>query len=170
MEVSGLPHSDVKVRKPAILELRALLVELGRMVRFGVVGLCATLVYVAVAGPANEVFGILPVLASLLGVAASTGVSYFGHLFFSFRVESNHRDFLWRFLLIAALGFSLSAGMTWFIANAMQLSPRLAIATVTALIPIVNYLCNRYWVFMPGLPRQALAHSPHQAKCDAGLR
>jgi putative flippase GtrA len=132
------------------------------MARFGIVGLCATLVYVAVAGFANEVFEIAPVFASLLGVAASTGVSYFGHVFFSFRVEPNHRDFLWRFLLIAALAFSLSAGMTWLIANVMQLSPRLAITTVTVLIPIINYLCNRYWVFMPGLTRQALAQSPHR--------
>jgi putative flippase GtrA len=157
-------------QKPAIPELRVLLVELGRAVRFGVVGLCAMLVYVAVAGPANEVFGILPVFASLLGVTASTGVSYFGHLFFSFRVEPNHRDFLWRFLLIAALGFSLSAGITWFIANVMQLSARLAIVTVIILIPLVNYVCNRFWVFMPGLPRQALSQLPHQGtKCGTGL-
>jgi putative flippase GtrA len=157
LEVSGQRPSNLRVRETAMLHLRPLLVELGRMVRFGVVGVFATLVYVAVAGPANEVFGILPVIASLLGVTASIGVSYFGHLFFSFRVEPNHRDFLWRFLLIAALSFGLSAGATWLIANVMQLSPRLAIATVIVVIPIVNYVCNRYWVFMPGLPAQGLA-------------
>jgi putative flippase GtrA len=172
LEVPRLPPSNLKVREAAIPHLRSLLVEFGRMVRFGVVGACATLVYVAVAGPANEAFGILPVVASLLGVTASLGVSYFGHLFFSFRVEPNHGEFLWRFVLIAALSFGLSGGATWLVANVMELSPRFAIATVIVVIPIVNYVCNRCWVFKPGITAQigAQPEPSHQAtKFDGGL-
>lgn len=125
--------------------------ELGRIIRFGVVGVAATLVYAVVSALANEVFVITPVLASIIGQTASMGVSYFGHSLFSFRVKTNHHSYLWRFLIIAAVTFALNGAVTWLIANVLKLSPRVAIATVTVLIPIVNYICNRFWVFIPGL-------------------
>jgi putative flippase GtrA len=146
------------------MQLRGLLTESGRMFRFGLVGLLATLVYVVVTAAANEAFGVAPVLASIVGQSTSTAVSYFGHSSFSFRVEPNHRDFLWRFLAIAALAFALAAGVTWLIADVAWLSPRIAIAAVTVLIPIVNYLCNRFWVFRAGLKGATPAPAAPPAK------
>lgn len=136
------------------------LVELGRIIRFGVVGIGATLVYAVVTAAGNEALGIKPVLASIIGQAASTAVSYFGHALFSFRVKTNHQTYLWRFLVIAAFTFALNGAVTWLIADVLKLSPRIAIATVTVLIPIVNYVCNRFWVFMPGLVRTNLLPAP----------
>ena len=154
------------------MELRSIATETGRMFRFGLVGLGATLVYAVVTAAANEAFAVAPVVASIIGQAASTGVSYLGHSAFSFRVRPNHRDFLWRFLAIAALAFALAAGITWLIADVGRLSPRIAIAAVTVVIPIVNYLCNRLWVFRPGLVPATPAPATANAKAREcpGLR
>lgn len=113
-------------------------------------GIAATLVYAIVSAVGNEAFAITPVFASIIGQVASAGVSYFGHSLFSFRVKTNHQAYLLRFLIIAAIMFALNSAVTWLIADVLKLSPRIAIATVAVLIPIVNYVCNRFWVFTPG--------------------
>jgi putative flippase GtrA len=135
-------------------------VELGRIIRFGFVGIAATVVYTGTSFAGIEVFGIPPVAASVLGQVVSTFVSYFGHALFSFRVEPSHRLYLLRFLLISVLTFAPNVIVTWLIADALGLSPRIAIAVVTVLIPITNYLANRFWVFLPGLRRAAANPRP----------
>jgi putative flippase GtrA len=126
-------------------------IEIGRFVRFGLVGICATLVYVLISLVANEALRIAPVPSSVLAQAVAFGVSYIGHSAYSFRVKTNHRVIFWRFMVITGLTFILATVTTWLIADAAGLSPRIAIATVALLIPAVNYICNRFWVFMPGL-------------------
>ena len=144
-------------------------VELGRIVRFGFVGVAATVVYTGTSVAGIEVFGLPPVAASVLGQGVATFVSYFGHVLFSFRVEPSHRLYLMRFLLISVLTFALNIVVTWLIADVLGISPRIAIAVVTVLIPITNYLANRFWVFLPGL-RRAAASSEQRNKSGKEVR
>jgi putative flippase GtrA len=125
--------------------------EAGRIIRFGIVGIAATAVYASSAFLAIEALHVPPVRGSVIAQLAATGVSYFGHTLYSFRVKLDHRTYLWRFVLIAAVAFAVNVAVTWLLAEALGLSYRVTIAAVTILIPIVNYVCNRFWVFMPGL-------------------
>ena len=133
------------------MEVQNLLGEAARLIRFGFVGMCVTLVYMLASSVANEVFGIRPVLATIVGQIAAIGVSYIGHLSFSFRVRAHHSTFLWRYLVIVMLLLGIALGLTWLITDLAGFSPRIATAAVAVLIPIINYLCNRFWVFSPGL-------------------
>jgi putative flippase GtrA len=139
------------------MNFRSLSVEVGRIFRFGVVGICATMVYILASIIANEISRIPPVPASILAQVAAIGVSYFGHSAYSFQVKADHRAFLWRFLVIAGLNFVVATAVTWLIADIAKFSPRVGIAAVAILIPIINYICNRFWVFMPGLAPATLA-------------
>ena len=40
--------------------------------------------------------------------------------------------------------------------------PRWLVGVVMVLIPVTNYLCNRFWVFLPGIepPTRAVKSSP----------
>jgi putative flippase GtrA len=78
-------------------------------------------------------------------------VSYLGHSKYSFQVETDHRTFLWRFSLVAAITFSMNAVATWVLAIVAGLSHTVSFLILTVLIPLTNYLCNRFWVFLPGL-------------------
>jgi putative flippase GtrA len=133
------------------MEIHGVKIEGGRIFRFSLVGICATFVYILVSTLANEIWRITPVPASILAQIASFVVSYFGHSAYSFRVEADHRAFLWRFALITGLTFVLATSATWLVADVGHLSPLVAIAVVAVLIPFVSYLCNRFWVFAPGL-------------------
>jgi putative flippase GtrA len=127
------------------------LVELGRLFRFGIVGIAATLVYAGATLFAIEIFHLAPVPSSIFGQLTATGVSYFGHSIFSFAVQTDHKTYLTRFLLLLLLTFALNAIVTWLLSDVLQISHRISVAVVTVLIPVVNFISNRYWVFLPGL-------------------
>ena len=132
-------------------KLPLLLTEVGRIVRFGGVGILATLVYMAATFVAVEWVGVAAVMASLLGQLASTAVSYFGHLYYSFGVAADHRSYLWRFLAVAVVTFSLNGFVTYLLTDIIGVSYRASVVVVAILIPLANYLCNRFWVFRSGL-------------------
>jgi putative flippase GtrA len=127
-----------------------ILVESGRISHFGVVGIAATLVYIAATMFADEDLALAPIIGAIIGQAASTAVSYFGHLLYSFRVKSDHRVFFGRFVLISLLVLSLNVGVSWALTDFLGASHRMAILVVAILILIMNYLSNRFWVFLPG--------------------
>lgn len=130
-----------------------LLVEIGRIFRFGIVGIAATVTYACATFAAVEWFAFSPVIASILGQLIAGGVSYFGHALYSFRVRSDNGVFRRRFVVIAIVTFATNGLVTWLLTDVMGVSYRISIAIVTVLIPITNYLANRLWVFQPGMAR-----------------
>src|SRR5688572_22232236 len=134
-----------------MLSAREFLFEGGRLVRFGIVGTLAGAVY------AGITFSIVAaglggaVTATIIGHLAAGFVSYFGHLRYSFAVEPVHHVYLWRFIAIAVMAFAANILTTWSFTAFLKVSYVYSIAVVMVLIPIVNYLCNRFWIFRPGL-------------------
>jgi len=127
------------------------IVEAGRVFRFGFIGVLATLICPAVTTFAIEMLDVRPWLGAVLGQAASFSTSYFGHDSYSFKVDSDRKRFLLRFLLFSVFAFVLSVGTTWILTTAVGLSYGVAVAVVCILIPATSCLCNRYWVFESGL-------------------
>jgi putative flippase GtrA len=127
------------------------LIEIGRLIRFSIVGITAASVYTVVSLIAVEILHLDPLLSSIIGQIASTGISYFGHSMFSFAVKTDHRTYLKRFLTIMAAAFALNIGISWLLTELLRVLPRFSIAVVTVLIPLMNYVLNRFWVFKPGL-------------------
>jgi putative flippase GtrA len=142
---SGLAKNELAMDVPDLG------VEAGRILRFGLIGICATLVYALTAAMAIEILSISPIPSSILGQAVSAVVSYLGHSIFTFRVKTDHRAFLWRFMIIAGLTLATNVTVTWLLTDILRLSHRVMIAVVSILIPTINYVCNRFWVFKPGL-------------------
>ena len=132
-------------------KLPLLLTEIGRLARFGIVGVLATLVYMTATTVAVEVFGFAAVSASILGQLTAATVSYLGHLYYSFGVASDHRTYLWRFLAVALVTFSMNGSVTHLLTEVIGVSYRVSVIVVAILIPLTNYLCNRFWVFRSGL-------------------
>ncbi len=150
---------------PRIADLVA---ELYRFVRFGMVGILATLVYAGMTFVGVEFLGLAAVRASIVGQVLSMAASYFGHSIFSFGVVTDHRAHLWRFLVIAVLTFGMNGVVTWALTNAMGLGYRVAVVIVGVLIPVMNYVCNRFWVFLPGINSLQPASQQAEPRRDPG--
>jgi putative flippase GtrA len=131
--------------------LNLVLIEIGRLVRFGFTGLVVTFVYAAVTIVLVEAGGVGAIAASIAGYLAAGGVSYLGHLYFSFSVRPDHRAYVWRFLIAATLSFVLTIVITWIVTQVLGFSARVSVPVVSILLPATSYVCNRFWVFLPGL-------------------
>jgi len=126
-------------------------IEFGRLFRFGLTGTVATLAYAGstIALVRYDLLG--PVSATIVGYLVGAIISYLGHLHFSFRVEPDHRTFVWRFVVTAAITFPVTIIVTYLVADLLHWPYQIAIAIVTVLNPAIGYLCFRFWVFFPGL-------------------
>lgn len=125
--------------------------EVGRLVRFGFVGVFITFLYPLMTlgvfwlGIANAT------AASVIGHLICAFFSYVGHAFFSFGVTGDHRLFVKRFIVVGALSLVANIFVTWELTARFGLSSIVPVVVVTILIPGVNFLCSRFWIFEPGL-------------------
>ncbi len=127
--------------------------ELQRIGRFGLVGICATLVYASSFALSVRELGVTPVAGTTIGYLLSTAVSYFGHQGFSFAVSADHGDYLPRFAVLSIFSYGISTGMVAVISDVLLLPYPIAVIVPTLTIPIINYVLSRFWVFRRGIRR-----------------
>jgi putative flippase GtrA len=125
-------------------------VELGRLIRYGITGGLTASLYFGAVGAAVEIFDIAPVPASVLGQVVTIVAAYYGHALFSFRVKPDRLYFL-RFVFITLTAILLNIAVVWGLSVLLAVPYAFVIVLVAILVPLYSYLCNRFWVFLPGL-------------------
>lgn len=123
--------------------LRALILQ---GLRFGVVGLWSTAVYVSVAA-LTHAMGAPPFLANAIAYAIATGVSYLGHFHWTFGRSTGHRRALLRFLVVSGAGFLLSAAIIHAVTEALAAPFWVALIAVIFVVPGLSWALGRYWTF-----------------------
>lgn len=134
--------------------------EVGRVARFGIVGVVATVVHVAVAFAVLAVVG--PVVAAVIGFLAANGVSYLGHRLWTFReTQRSVIDGAWRHLVVSAFGMGINVAMVACLGY-LGAPAQAAVLAGALVAPPLTYLGARHWAFavsrpatMPGADRQA---------------
>ncbi|WP_136067486.1 GtrA family protein [Modicisalibacter radicis] len=124
--------------------MRRLTEELTTLVRFGGVGVFATLVHLAVAAAVFWFWAsISPFLANVLAFLVAFQVSLWGHRRFTFR----RRGHSGRFFLVAVAGFAANNGILASLLATTSISGLSAVAISTLLVPLVMFLAARLWAF-----------------------
>ena len=119
---------------------------LGEWFRFGMVGVAATLTYVATSLIASNA-GAEIYWANLVGYLSSVAISYFGHALVTFRSSQSHRVQVPKFLTISLLTYGLTNLIVYLVAERMGYSFQHASLAVACAIPPVTWLLGRFWVF-----------------------
>jgi putative flippase GtrA len=122
--------------------------EFWRVVRFSIVGIVATAAHVSVAIIAVSVAGVFPVVGSVIGFLAAFMISYYGHSRFTFAVAGQSRDELLRFGIAGLVSFILSTIVVWVLTSILRVDSKSALVATGIIVPISNYLINRFWVFL----------------------
>jgi putative flippase GtrA len=124
----------------------------GQFLRFGGVGVLATLVHVSAYVVFVEKVGTTPIVANLLAFGLAVMVSFAGHAGWTFRAEfgrsgrSVHVLFA-RFAISALLGLLLNSIFVLVLVTWWGLAYGWAIPFFVFVTPVVLYLTNRMWVF-----------------------
>ncbi len=123
--------------------------EFGAVLRFGVVGVAATLSYLGLSLLLLH-WGMLPQLANLAAFLASTAISYLGHYFFTYRANGSHLRLSARFIAVT-IALSLLCSLLHQLVLWAGVSPRLAAVAVTLAYPPLSFLLNHFWAFSRGV-------------------
>jgi putative flippase GtrA len=121
--------------------------ELSRLARFSAMGAIATSVHIGVAMIAVAAAGVSPTVGTTTGFLSAFIVSYVGHFRFSFAATGRYRDYLLKFAVASLASFSFSTTAT----TVLGADYRLALFALAIIVPVCNYIVNRFWVFLqPG--------------------
>jgi putative flippase GtrA len=129
------------------MPMRVVLTEARRIIRFGMVGVAATLTHIAVA---NAVLALVigsPYVASAAGFVVAFAVSYLGHYHFTFAKNGSHGQSLPRFFLVALTGFLGSLMVLKVIAEQGAIPQAVSLTLSILVIPGLTYLAARVWAF-----------------------
>ena len=119
----------------------------GQILRFGGVGIMATVVHVVVAMLMHGTVGLAPVPANFAGFTGALLLSYLGHARYTFGVGPGDGGQFLRFLFVALVGLATSTGTVWVLDTRLGVDFGVSMAVVAVLVPAVTYLALRFWVF-----------------------
>lgn len=123
---------------------------LPQLISFGVMGAAAGLADYLVMIGAKEGFGVEAVVASLLGYAVGTCVSYILNRLNTFGSERAHSETTWRFIVVNVIGFGLTAALMWLLVRTLGIGYIGARLVTTALVFVLNFMSHRLWTFASG--------------------
>ena len=129
------------------MPIQTALAEARRIIRFGMVGVAATLTHIAVANAALAFLIVSPYASSAVGFAVAFAVSYLGHYHFTFAKDSGHGQSLPRFFLVALTGFLGSLLVLKVIAAPGAIPQAVSLTLSILVIPGLTYLAARVWAF-----------------------
>jgi putative flippase GtrA len=120
---------------------------LGQILRFGAVGVVATLSHVLVAVLTESALKMGPQMANLAGYAVAVLVSYTGHALVTFNAPVQSAARFLRFILVSLTGLATSSLTVWVVSDVLGQTFPVAMLCVAAAVPVVTYLGMRFWVF-----------------------
>jgi len=119
---------------------------LGRLGRFGLVGVTSAFLYAAGVSVVVGVAGEAPLTGNIVGFLLAAACSYLGHHYITWAAGGDHQRYLPRFLAQAIATYLLSAGITWAVAR-LGWHYLIGVVLVIGLIPALNFLVLQFWVF-----------------------
>jgi putative flippase GtrA len=121
---------------------------LALMIRYGLVGVLASVVHAAISLVLHEYFSIAPFTAHACGFFGGLITAYLGHYHYSFKDDGRHRSRFPRFVITSLTGFALHQGGVWYLVSQLGWDySTLALPVLMLTIPLVTFLLSKFWVF-----------------------
>ncbi|GAM98686.1 hypothetical protein U91I_02321 [alpha proteobacterium U9-1i] len=117
-----------------------------QFVRFLIVGAIATSAHYTVLIVLREVFGVDPVIGTVIGYATGTIVSYLLNRRFTFETRPAFGRGLAKFVLVNVVGAGLNAMIVW-LATSVGAHYMVGQVIATGLVFVFNFAAARYFVF-----------------------
>lgn len=132
--LSVLPES---LRKP-----------IAQLLRFGIVGVAATIVHMSVAFALHYLLNLSPLLSNFFAFLVAWCVSYAGQFSWTFKNSSaGHKQSAPKFFAVSVLSLILNQIIIWVTAEYFQIPFYLAVIFVVTSVPLVTFFLSKYWVF-----------------------
>ena len=119
---------------------------------FVLVGVLATACQVGVSLATQRWLGTEAMVASLIGYAASVGVSYLGNSLFTFRRPALHGPQFAKFATISLTGLALNLSLVFVFTHALAWPLWQAMIPVVLIVPPSTFVMSKLWAFRVAAP------------------
>lgn len=116
-----------------------------RVLRFGVSGVAATGVHVAIATTLINGFSTTQVTANGVAFVCANVCSYLLNALWSFSAKPGGANFL-RFYCVSLFGLALTLAISWT-AQTLGLSYWAGLACILTVVPPITFVLHRFWTF-----------------------
>lgn len=125
------------------------------IIKYGIVGMLGTGIHVSVLVLLVELFKVPAVTATTIGFVVTLLVSYVLNRNWTFEStgEGSRTQFL-KYVLVCSCGLLLNAALMYVTIHWIGWSYLIGEVLTTIIVPIHNYLWNRYWIFSVPQQRQ----------------
>ena len=118
------------------------------MMRYGMVGVLATVVHYSIGFSLHTFLDWSPFWAHFCGFFGGFLTAYTGHYHFSFRDNGRHSNRMPKFFATALIGLTLHQTGIYVLSERMQLDyATVAAPLVMVSVPLVTFLLSKLWVF-----------------------
>ena len=114
---------------------------------FVIVGLFAVIAHYGALIALVELFHWEAVPATLIGYLCGGVTSYTLNRRHTFDSDRTHRETIWRFCAVAAVGFLLTGGLMSVFVEKLQIPYLLAQVVTTGIVQFWSFLGNKLWTF-----------------------
>ena len=144
MENSDVVQNAFQVKRFADVDFLREIITAGR---FGLVGLLATVVHIAIVWVLLALTNIVPVLANTLAFMVAFCISFVGNYLWTFRSPGSPRRAIFRFFVIAASAFIVNTLVLAFLVRQDWFSPVVSAILSASLVPVISFFASRLWGF-----------------------
>jgi putative flippase GtrA len=118
------------------------------MLRYGIVGVIASVVHFLISYFAHKHFLINPFIAHLLGFGFGLITAYFGHYFYSFNDDAKHSKRFPKFFMTSLTALILHEGGVYILVDVYYLDySHQVLPLLLVTVPAVTFLMSTFWVF-----------------------
>lgn len=120
---------------------------LGRIARYGVAGVLATLIYAGVVLLLVEAMGLTPVPAAAIATVVVIVTSYVVNRAWVFDTARSHRSAFTRFVIASLLGITINTGLMYLAVHWLDWPYIAGVVLATLVVPPLNFIVNYLWAF-----------------------
>nr|WP_311530913.1 GtrA family protein [uncultured Ralstonia sp.] len=142
---SGVMNALAGVLPPTLVQRLPDRMMVIRVFRFGVSGVVATGVHVAIATTLINGFSASQVTANGVAFVCANVCSYLLNALWSFSAKPGHANFL-RFYAVSLLCLALTLAISW-LAQTLGLSYWVGLAAILSVVPPLTFVLHRFWTF-----------------------
>ena len=116
--------------------------------RYGLVGVLASIIHGVISYSFFEFLNVRYMLAHFVGFIFGTISAYLGHYFYSFKDNREHKNLFLKFLIISTLAFLIHEFGAYFLVGNMHYDYKSqALPILLVVVPVFTFVLNRFWVF-----------------------
>jgi len=118
-----------------------------RIIRYCVLGVLGSLIYLGVIMTLVEILGFQPTLGSIVGFLCVILIVYLPNHCWVFESTRAHHSSFPRFVIVSGIGLLGSTVAMYGAVNIIGLNYMWGVLGATAVVPPVNFILNSYWTF-----------------------